>query len=130
MPIATYQGLGTPQRRFTRLSSASTALTLTQDNVSAINLWPAQSSASRILLPVPEVGMEMFIFFEDDAVSTGTRVGTSVGSVDVLTTGGTTGAYGRFTTEEGGHGVLAVAISDVRWALFPYGSVALAAVTS
>jgi|SRR3990167_337046 len=131
MPINTYQGLGAPQARLILLSSASTALTLTQDNMDAFNVWQVQSSASRIFLPNPSQGMATFIFFANDAVSTGTKVGATTGrGYDVVTTGGTTGAYGRFTTEEGGHGVWAVAVTDSRWALFPYGSVALSAVTS
>ena len=146
MPIATYMGLGAPQQRLVLLStdgtgfddsqstvaSVSTAVNLGQDNINAWNLWQAQSSASRIFLPQPVQGMQLWIAFADDAVSSGTKIGpsTALSGFDVVTTGGTTGAYGRFTTEEGGHVVYCVAVTDNRWALYPWGSVALTAASS
>ena len=132
MAIATYMGLGAPQQRVVLLSSGSTLLSLDQDNVGAWNVWQGRGDASRIFLPQPVQGMALWIAFADDGASSGTKVGPSTvpDGFDVVTTGGTTGAYGRFTTEEGGHVIYCVAVTDNRWALYPWGSVILAAVSS
>ena len=136
--LASYQGLGAPGLRVTNLSSASTALTLTDDQQSALLIWNSQSSASRISLPAPEIGMQYTIFMGGDAVSSATKfISNGAGTYDfyyastaAVETTGVAVAFG--STAEGGLFVEFTAISDVRWAITkqPYSTVAGAALQS
>ena len=114
MPKATYKGLGQPGLDVEFLSTASTALTLTQDQQSKVLVWGGQSSAARIRLPAPEAGMEYFILFTDAAVSSATKI-TSSGAYDIVCGNTTAKAVILGSTAELSAGHHLVAINSYRW---------------
>jgi len=120
MPKATYKGLGSPVLDVEFLSTASTALTLTQEQQSKLLVWGGQSSAARIRLPAPEAGVEYFIFFNDAAVSSATKI-TSSGAYDIVCGGTTAKAVVLASTAELGAGHHLVAINSYRWVLDRFG---------
>ena len=114
MPKATYKGLGSPSLDVEFLSTASTALTLTQDQQSKLLVWGGQAAAARIRLPAPEAGMEYFILFNDAAVSSATKI-TSSGVYDIVCGNTTAKVVILGSTAELGGGHHLVAINSYRW---------------
>ena len=119
--LATFNILGFAEQDVELLSTASTALALSDDQQNKILVWGGQSSAARISLPTPELGMRYNVFFSDDAVSSATKF-ISSGDFDIyyahqdqVQTTAKAVAYG--STLEGGQFVEFVAISDFRWAV-------------
>ena len=105
----------------TLLSTGSTALTLTYAQSKKLCVWGAQSSASRIFLPRPVLGLEFRILFTATAVSTATKIGPTTGfGLDVLVDA-TTNKYGQSATTAGELGVMVrcVGVSGTRYALIP-----------
>ena len=123
MPLASYRGLGSPSVPVEFLSTASTALTLTQDQQARLLVWNGQSSAARINLPRPEAGMSYKIFFNALAVSSATKIiSNAAGTYDMVlggvAAGSTAVAVAVGTTGELGKSLELVAINDTRWAVF------------
>src|SRR3990167_10613004 len=88
MPLASYRGLGVPSVPVEFLSTASTALTLTQDQQARLLIWGGQAAASRINLPAPEAGMTYEIFFNGQAVSSATKIiANAAGTYDMVVAG-------------------------------------------
>ena len=112
--LATYRGIGAVGTLVETLSTASTALTLTDDQQGKLLLWPGHSSASRIRLPAPEAGMVYNFAFMGPAASTATKI-LSSGAYDIYTTGTTGKGVSRASTVENGSVLTLVAISDTRW---------------
>lgn len=121
MPKATFKGLGSPSLEVEFLSTASTALTLTQDQQSKFLVWNGQAAASRIRLPAPEAGMEYFIYFNDAAVSSATKI-TSSGVYDIVCGNTTAKAVILASTAELSAGHHLIAINSYRWAALRIGA--------
>ena len=117
--VQTFGGIGAVQRYTEVLSSGSTALTLTYAQSGKLLLWNSQTSAARIFLPQPELGLEFQILFLGPPVSTATKIGPTTGTGRDVAVDGTTGAYGRNATSVGETGMLVrcVGVSDTRYAL-------------
>jgi len=123
MPAVSYQGLGAPSQRVVFLSTASTVVTLSQDDQGALLVWNGQAGASRFNLPAPSAGMSYEFFFNDLAVSSATKIiSNALGTYDIVIKGvaaGTTAvAVAIGTTGELGASFKLVAINDTRWAAF------------
>lgn len=111
---ATYQGLGEAGSLVEHLSTASTALTLTDDQQGKWLVWNGQAAASRIRLPAPEAGMVYRILLNGPAVSSATKI-LSSGVYDIRTGNSTAKGVAAETTVENGQGFEFVALNDVRW---------------
>ena len=118
--LATYNILGFADDRVEFLSTASTALTLSDDQQNKILVWGGQAAASRINLPAPEQGMRYSVFFSDDAVSSATKFASSGFDIyyahqDQVQSTAAAVAYG--STLEGGMFVEFIALNEFRWAV-------------
>jgi hypothetical protein len=120
--LATYKGLGAPVLAIENLSTASTRVTLTNDQQGKLLVSANFSSGAAIVLPQPETGMQYNIFFGSDATSAATRIVGNTGDSDIysLTTAhvdSTDAAVAYGSTAEGAKWLQFTAISDVRWAV-------------
>ena len=96
-------------------------------------MWPGHSSASRIFLPQPEIGLQYYIMFLAQAVSSATKIGPSSGLVRDVVVNATTAAYGGHgSTAELGLLVQCIGLTDSRWLLSPMraSTIAYSAVSS
>lgn len=123
---ASYMGLGTPQLQIEYLSTASTVVTLTDDQQSKLLIWNGHdTSAVRINMPAPETGMQYSVYFQGDAISSGTKfIASSIAEYDFYLVDGTTAevfAAADGSTVEGGVGVTMIAITDYRWIVDKWG---------
>ena len=124
--LGSYRGLGAPQWQVENLSTASTALTLTDDQQGKLLIWNANAGAARINLPAPEAGMTFTIYFHEDAVSSGTKIiANNAGTFDFYLIDGTTGvafAPADASTIEGGIGVTVTALNGLQWIVDKWGA--------
>jgi len=112
---ATYEGLGAGISMPEKLSTASTALTLTLAQQDKMLIWNGQAAPARITLPLAEAGLTYNIFFHADAVSSATLI-LADDTDDFYIVDGTTGRGVKCeTTVEGGMGITLYAIDSNRW---------------
>jgi len=115
--VPSYMGLGAPNNYPKKLSTASTKCSIDVEDAGRVLLWNGQSSATRIVLPTPEFGLHFIFLLISDAVSSGTKIGTS--AFDIVLAG-STGKYAAFgSTSEDGQAIEFIGISDNRYVAIP-----------
>ena len=121
MPIASYRGLGGVGPFVEFLSTASTALLLTDNQQGMLLVYNGQTSAARIRLPAPEAGKNFHIAFNSPGVSTATKV-LSSGSYDIVINGTTAKGVAFASTVELGAYLDVYGINEYRYLAVSQGS--------
>ena len=121
MPIAAYRGLAAIGPLTQNISTASTVVTLTDNDQGVLLIWGGQTSAARIRLPAPEAGKMFRIIFNGPGVSTATKICSS-GNGEILINGTTAKAVAFASTIELGAYLEVIGVNDFRYIANGHGS--------
>lgn len=108
-------------------SSASTALTLASSQLGKFLIVNGQSSGVKVILPAPEVGMQITVFQSTGHSSHALQISRDSSATDIIFAGGggnnsttpTTAAFARPATTKVGAVATFTAVSTVRWLCVP-----------
>jgi len=120
---ASYRGLGAAFAGAKFISTASTVVQLTVDDQAYLLLVGGDgwTSAARLLLPKPELGMHFKILFIGDAVSSATKICSTGADIDMYVANDTTcQAVALASTAEGGGGIEVFGINSQRYVAWDF----------